>query len=108
MIAQVDGLEMGLIQRARLAMNKQLDLYEHEASRANTWLKDLDSTIEDLRMAALTRRCRISVSEVEMLALHVNRISFRLRNFKSKRFCLFSFVFTLDNAAVISTPHSHK
>ncbi|TPP67662.1 hypothetical protein FGIG_00453 [Fasciola gigantica] len=84
MIAQVDGLELGLIQQARLTMNKQLDLYEQEASRARTWLKDLDSTIEDLRMVALTRGCRISVSEVEMLALHVNRISFRLRNFKNE------------------------
>ncbi|VDP65404.1 unnamed protein product [Echinostoma caproni] len=82
MIARVDGLDLSLIQQARLAMNRQLELYEQEVQRANAWLKDLDTTIEDLRMVALTRRCRISVSEVEMLALHVNRVSFRLRNFK--------------------------
>ncbi|CAL8076638.1 unnamed protein product [Calicophoron daubneyi] len=82
MISQINGLDMKPLQVERSKVNEELGVYFNEMHQADSWLKDLDMAIEDLRVIALTRRCRISVTEVETLALHLNRISSRLRSFR--------------------------
>ncbi|VEL19991.1 unnamed protein product [Protopolystoma xenopodis] len=69
---------------ARAHIDSRLSGYQTEAGEAESWLADLEAAIEDLRVDALSRRCRVSVAEVETLALHLSRIGRRLAMFKCR------------------------
>ncbi|VDM35684.1 unnamed protein product [Hydatigera taeniaeformis] len=56
--------------------------YKAGRKEIEAWLKDLDACIEEMRVDALNRRCRVSVAEVEAYALHLSRLSQRLASFK--------------------------
>ncbi|KAL3309310.1 hypothetical protein Ciccas_012146 [Cichlidogyrus casuarinus] len=69
--------------QAREAIDASLIQYREESQELDAWLNDLDAVIEEFRNDALARRCKIKVTEMETLALHLSRISRRLASHKS-------------------------
>lgn len=84
MITSLQHINLGPIQMARSKVNEEMSLYLNETADAEKWLNDIDSVVEDLRLNVLSRRCHISIPEIEDMALHLSRINLRLRNFQSK------------------------
>lgn len=68
----------------QLKLDSQIADYKMGYEEIEAWLADLDACIEEMRIDALNRRCRVSVAEVEAYALHLSRLSQRLASFKGK------------------------
>ena len=66
----------------QLSLDSHLVDYKVGYEEIEVWLSDLDACIEEMRVDALNRRCRVSVAEVEAYALHLSRLSQRLASFK--------------------------
>ena len=66
----------------QLSLDSHLVDYRDSSQEIDAWLADLDACIEEMRVDALNRRCRVSVAEVEAYALHLSRLSQRLASFK--------------------------
>ncbi|CAH8629577.1 unnamed protein product [Dicrocoelium dendriticum] len=77
-----EKLDMSPLQAARAELNTNLSVYRRGAEEIHLWLRDLDKTIEDLRITALSKRCRVSQTEAEVLKLQLSRVSLSLLNFK--------------------------
>ncbi|VDK84690.1 unnamed protein product [Dibothriocephalus latus] len=77
---------MSPLRAARLDLDSQISTYLTECNDVEDWLRDLEACIEELRIDALQRRCRVSVSDVETYALHLSRLSSRLVAFKGTEF----------------------
>ncbi|VDL90418.1 unnamed protein product [Schistocephalus solidus] len=76
--------KMSTLRAARLDLDSQISTYLTDCNEVEDWLRDLEACIEELRIDALQRRCRVSVSEVETYALHLSRLSGRLVAFKEE------------------------
>ncbi|KAL7064350.1 hypothetical protein AAHC03_04990 [Spirometra sp. Aus1] len=72
------------LRTTRLDLDSQISTYLAECNDVEDWLRDLEACIEELRIDALQRRCRVSVSDVETYALHLSRLSGRLVAFKEE------------------------
>lgn len=76
------------VRQVQLALDGQITEYKTGLQEVDRWLTDLEACIEELRVDALNRRCRVSVSEVETYALHLSRLSRRLASYKGMCFRL--------------------
>lgn len=74
------------VRLVQLSLDSHLADYKAGRKEIEAWLKDLDACIEEMRVDALNRRCRVSVAEVEAYALHLSRLSQRLASFKGTCF----------------------
>ncbi len=74
------------VRSVQLALDKHISDFKEGYSEVEAWLADLEACIEELRVDALNRRCRVSVSEVETYALHLSRLSRRLASYKGEAF----------------------
>lgn len=72
------------VRSVQLSLDSHIADYKTGFGEIETWLADLDASIEEMRIDALNRRCRVSVAEVEAYALHLSRLSQRLASFKGK------------------------
>ncbi|EUB64249.1 Coiled-coil domain-containing protein [Echinococcus granulosus] len=70
------------VRLVQLSLDSHMADYKADRKEIEAWLKDLDACIEEMRVDALNRRCRVSVAEVEAYALHLSRLSQRLASFK--------------------------
>ncbi|VUZ48721.1 unnamed protein product, partial [Hymenolepis diminuta] len=72
------------VRAVQLKLDNQIADFKTGYEKIETWLADLDGCIEEMRIDALNRRCRVSVAEVEAYALHLSRLSQRLASFKGQ------------------------
>lgn len=72
------------VRAVQLKLDNQIADFKTGYEKIETWLADLDGCIEEMRIDALNRRCRVSVAEVEAYALHLSRLSQRLASFKGR------------------------
>ncbi|CDS42415.1 ribosomal protein s14 [Echinococcus multilocularis] len=70
------------VRLVQLSLDSHMADYKADRKEIEAWLKNLDACIEEMRVDALNRRCRVSVAEVEAYALHLSRLSQRLASFK--------------------------
>uniref|UniRef100_A0A5K3EL68 AIP3 domain-containing protein n=2 Tax=Mesocestoides corti TaxID=53468 RepID=A0A5K3EL68_MESCO len=93
------------VRSAQLALDSHIADYKSGYKEVETWLADLGSCIEELRVDALNRRCRVSVSEVEAYALHLSRLSQKLASFKGQipELCSASTLLALANDAEVKS-----
>ncbi|KAL5964783.1 hypothetical protein TSMEX_007494 [Taenia solium] len=91
------------VRLVQLSLDSHMADYKAGRREIEAWLKDLDACIEEMRVDALNRRCRVSVAEVEAYALHLSRLSQRLASFKGQipEICNASNLLSLVNEAEV-------
>ncbi|KAM7537645.1 hypothetical protein Aperf_G00000069229 [Anoplocephala perfoliata] len=91
------------VRSVQLSLDNHIADYKTGFEEIEAWLADLDASIEEMRVDALNRRCRVSVTEVEAYALHLSRLSQRLASFKGQipEICNASNLLSLVNEAEV-------
>jgi acetolactate synthase regulatory subunit len=72
------------VRAQRFEVNDQLLNYKMNTQKADQDLKDLEISVEELRGDVLNKRCRVNMSEVEMMALALSNVSKALSDLKAK------------------------
>ncbi|XP_064647505.1 uncharacterized protein LOC135500188 isoform X2 [Lineus longissimus] len=84
LLLTVPGANEQPVRAERIQVNEDIDTYRQDAGRVDKLLCDLEESVEELRNEVVNRRCRVTQTDVEGMALALSQISRNLADFKGK------------------------